>query len=98
MTQTDIDFFDNLLGGLDVGFGRAYNIFCCEEAVKIANILRTKDRILEYHKASTELQKVMVTDVNYNDHSGNTLSMSCHIAIKYLPIMIRDDKINDILD
>lgn len=97
MTKDERKFFEEIVGGdLDVGFGLEYNLFCCEQGILIAETLKTKEKIIEFHKAKWEDQKKMVPIIS-DDHSGNTFGMSCHLAIAYIP-MIRDKKIGEILD
>ena len=96
MKIEDLDFFKEKLGDLNEGFGYQYNIFCCEQAIIIANSLKTREKINEFHKADWNTQSKMVHGLS-DDHSGNTFYMSCRLAIVYLPRIIenlRDDKIN----
>ncbi len=99
MTNEDKEFFLNLIGGdLDIGFGKEYNLFCCEEAIKIANVLQTIEEIKKWHDLPFDEQKKIV---NIGDgHSGNTFSMSCKLAISYLPMVksnMRDKKIDIVI-
>lgn len=100
MKAEDLEFFTNLLGDhMDDGFGREYNLFCCEQGVEIATALETKERIVEFHKMDWEEQKELVPNLS-DGHSGNTFSMSCRLAISYLPQLIinkRDDRIETIV-
>ena len=87
------------IGDLSEGFGLEYNLFACEEAIKIATSLRSKDKIIEFHKSSWEDQKLMVPSIS-DDHSGNTFGMACKIAMVYLPFYetnTRDEKLNEII-
>lgn len=84
MSNDDLDFFEKLLGKLDSGFGKEYNLFCCEQAIIIAEDLQTKENIVYFHKANWDEQKQMVPLIS-TDHSGNTFGMACKIAIAYLP-------------
>ena len=100
MTKEELEFFENLFGGsLDKGFGYQYNLFACEEGIKIANALKTKERITDFranyfgHFISPFAEFVNLSD----EHSGNTFEMACAIAICYLP-MIRDQKISKIIE
>lgn len=95
MRKEDLEFFENLIGDMNAGFGREYNLFSCEEGIKIAESLKTKDKIIEFHKATWEEQKIMVPTID-DGHSGNTFGMACKLAIAYLP-MIRDKKIDTII-
>ena len=99
MTVEDRKFFEEKLGDLSEGFGLQYNLFACEEAIKISTSLETKDKIIEFHKADWEKQKSMVPSIS-DDHSGNTFDMACRIAIAYIPqlkINQRDEKIDIIV-
>ena len=98
MTDKDLELFKEILGLEDQGFGYEYNLFCCEQAIEIASLLKSKEKIIEFHKAEYETQKQMVPTLS-DDHSGNTFEMSCRIAISYLPRFIqnqRDEKIEAI--
>lgn len=96
MTIEDSNFFNELLGdSINEGFGKEYNIFCCEQAVVIAESLKTKEKIAEFFKLNYDIQKEMVPLLS-DDHSGNTFGMSCKLAIAYLP-MLRDKKIDEII-
>lgn len=100
MEKSDLDFFKNLIGDIDSGFGKEYNIFCFSEAVKIATKLCNKDEIIKFHKEAFETQVKMVPDLD-NSHSGNTFDMSCRLAISYLPQLLvnkRDGKIDKIIN
>jgi hypothetical protein len=99
MNKDDRQFFEELTGGLDQGFGLEYNLFCCEQGMLIAESLQTKEKIVEFHKADWDIQKKMVPTIS-DEHSGNTFDMSCRLSISYLPqlkIKIRDEKIEDII-
>lgn len=97
MTDSDKEFFDNLLGdNMNEGFGKEYNMFCCEQGIIIAKALENKEAIIEFHKSSWAEQKAMVPGLD-DGHSGNTFGMSCRLAIEYLP-MLRDNKIEQILN
>ena|ERR1022692_473374 len=99
MTKEDRAFFEEKSGGLDAGMGLQYNVFCCEQAVIIAETLRTKEKILEFNKAGWDEQKKMVPLLD-DGHSGGTFSMSCGLAMAYIPRLkeiLRDNKISEIL-
>lgn len=95
MKKEDLEFFEKLIGDMNSGFGKEYNIFACEEGIKIADALKNKDKIIEFHKATSEIQKEMVPSMD-DGHSGNTFNLACRLAIAYLP-MIRDKKIDTII-
>lgn len=58
-----------------------YEVFCCQEAVKIAEHFSTPDEIEAFHGADYEKQKHLFADLDYGAHSGNTLS--CAISLAY---------------
>lgn len=60
-----------------------YEIFCCEQAVIIAETLRDSNKIKELHDASWEEQLKMVPSLSY-EHSGNTFGVACTLAKAYL--------------
>ena len=95
MRKEDLEFFEDLIGDMNAGFGRNYNLFACEEGIKIAESLKNKDKIIEFHKETWENQKLMVPTID-DGHSGNTFGLACKLAIAYLP-MIRDRKIDTII-
>lgn len=102
MTIQDTIFFEKLFGGdlSNGGFGKEYNIFCCEQGILIATKLETKDAIIKYHKSDSSEQNKLVPELS-NEHSGNTFDMACRLAISYLPQLLvekRDKKIDDILE
>lgn len=99
MTNEDKEFFIKIIGGdLDIGFGKEYNTFCCEEAIKIADSLRSSEEIKKFYDLPFDEQK-RLTNID-DGHSGNTFSMSCKLAIAYLPMLkakIRDEKIDTVI-
>jgi len=101
MNNNDLQFFKELLGeSINEGFGYEYNIFCCEQAVIIAETLKTKEKIIEFYKADYPNQKKMVPLIS-EDHSGNTFEMSCRLSISFLPQLKanqRDQKIDGIIE
>ena len=96
MRKEDRDFFEGIVGDFNSGFGEDYNIFACEQGILIAEALRTRDRIVEFNKASCDRQKEMVPLLS-SDHSGGTFSMACSLAITYIP-MLRENRINEIIN
>jgi hypothetical protein len=95
MTQEDREFFESIVGDLNEGMGEGYNRFCCEQAITIAESLRTKDRIIEFHKMTWDEQKSLVPGLD-DGHSGNTFGVACRLAIVYLP-MLREKRIDEII-
>lgn len=70
--------------GSEFGF---YEIFCMEEAVKIARICGTTDRVEWFSKAESAFQKGAAESAGIaisDDHSGNTFGFACHLAYGYL--------------
>lgn len=62
----------------------SYEMFCCLEAIKIANGCKTVNKIREFHKNSfTAEMKALVPDLD-GGHSGNTFGMACQLAVIYL--------------
>jgi hypothetical protein len=60
-----------------------YELFVCEEAIKIAAWCKTTDAIKAFHKLLWEEQKKAgVSD----DHSGNTLGMAFRLALWYVTV------------
>lgn len=57
-----------------------YELFTCEEAVKIAVHCKTAEGVDAFHKAPWDEQKAVVS----NDHSGNTFGMACYLARLFL--------------
>jgi hypothetical protein len=64
-----------------------YEVFCMEEAIKIARICKTAERVAWFAKAAPAFQKgaADAADVKLSDdHSGNTFGAACHLAHGYL--------------
>lgn len=95
MTQGDKEFFESLVGDLNSGMGLGYNRFCCEQAIIIAEALRTNDKIVEFHKMNWDEQKKLVPGLD-DGHSGNTFGAACKLAIAYLP-RIREKRIDEVI-
>ncbi len=95
MTQEDKEFFESIVGDLSGGMGESYNRFCCEQGIIIAESLRTKDKIVEFHKMGWGEQKALVPGLD-DGHSGNTFGMACKLAITYLP-RIREKRIDEVI-
>jgi len=60
-----------------------YELFVCEQAVMMADKLKTSEAIKDFHKASWEEQKEQVPEISC-DHSGNTFGSSCSLASVFL--------------
>jgi predicted lactoylglutathione lyase len=101
MRENDLEFFKSIgvtLYNTDGKYDR-YSGFCCEEAIMIAMILETEEKIIEFSKADNARQKEMVSCIS-EEHSGHTFNMACKLAVAYLPMLkvnMRDNKINDIV-
>ena len=61
----------------------AYELFCCEQAVVIADALHTREAIDAFAAAPWEEQTRMVSGLS-NDHSGNTFGAACQFARTYI--------------
>ncbi len=57
-----------------------YELFTCEEAVKIAAHCKTEEGIRAFHGLPHEQQKEVTSD----GHSGNTFGMACRLAMWYV--------------
>lgn len=62
----------------------AYELFVCEDAVRIATALGDPARVGPYHDATEAEQRRLAPDVQYDAHSGNTFGAACHLALWYL--------------
>lgn len=60
----------------------SYELYCCNEAIKIANKLKTVEQIDRFREMSWEAQRMLV-DID-SDHSGNTFSCAVGLAKLYL--------------
>ncbi len=60
-----------------------YELFCCEQAVVIADTLQTVEAIRGFHAAAWDEQKRLVPGLS-DEHSGNTFGMACALARMYL--------------
>jgi hypothetical protein len=61
-----------------------YEIFCCTEAVKIADALKTADAVRVFARQDAAEQKLAVPDLDYQEHSGNTFGSACQLALVYV--------------
>ena len=61
-----------------------YELFCCEEAIKIAAKVKTEEGIIDFAKASFENQQSLVPELAHKEHSGNTLMAACRLAQGFL--------------
>jgi hypothetical protein len=60
-----------------------YELFCCEQAVEIADALKTPGEVTRFHALEFEKQRKLVTNLS-DDHSGNTFGTACFLAQLYL--------------
>jgi len=60
-----------------------YELFCCEQAVLIADTLKTPDAIADFKIKSWTEQKQLVPGLD-DEHSGNTFGSACAMAFVYL--------------
>jgi hypothetical protein len=58
-----------------------YELFCCTQAVLIANTLKTKEKVLEFSESTDRWNYVPDLD---RGHSGNTLGAATQLAYWYL--------------
>lgn len=57
-----------------------YELFVCEEAVKILAVISTVEGIKSFYAASMEGQKALVPTLDYDNHSGNTFGCAVRLA------------------
>jgi hypothetical protein len=99
MRKEDKDFFESMGINLYDGMGYAYNRFAISEGILIAEILRDKDKIMEFSNLSFDEQRKIVPISD--NHSGGTWGIAIRAAIVYLKkikIDDRDDKIDKIMN
>lgn len=61
----------------------SYEMFCCEQAVVIADALKTSDAVRKWADLPFEEQKASVPGLG-DGHSGNTFGCACSLAVLYL--------------
>ena len=61
----------------------SYELFCCTQAVEIANSLKTADKIQGFMKLNWKQQEILVPKLS-DGHSGNTFGCACRLAYLYL--------------
>jgi hypothetical protein len=61
----------------------AYELFCCTEAVKIANACKTPEAVLRFNNNEWDQQVKQVPDLS-DGHSGNTFGCAVVLAYWYL--------------
>lgn len=60
-----------------------YELFCCEEAIKIAEAIGSPEKVKEFGGLNWNEQKKLVPDLS-NGHSGNTFGAAVHLAYWFL--------------
>ena len=60
-----------------------YELFCCEQAVAIANACGSAEEVREFAQKDWDEQKAQVPGLS-DGHSGNTFGCSCRLAYFYL--------------
>jgi hypothetical protein len=81
--QTRIDKFRRNSPSFRVDY-EPYEMFCCEEAVKLAAALGTEAEVRHFGALSFDEQKTLVPDLAYAEHSGNTFGVTLRLAHLYL--------------
>lgn len=61
----------------------SYEMFVCEEAVKIVTSLNNASNVREFKELSNEKQLAWVPSLS-DGHSGNTLDAACFLALLYI--------------
>ena len=61
-----------------------YELFVCEEAVKIANALGSGNKIADFKNADFDMQREMVPGIDLDNRSGNTFDCACFLAQLYI--------------
>ena len=61
----------------------AYEMFVVTEAVKLAEALKTPEKVEEFAKADSDTQRTMAPDI-VDGHSGNTWGGMCKLAYRHL--------------
>ena len=79
--QERIEFFmRNQDWGWEYG---PYELFCCEEAVKIAIAIGLPEAIAAFAKCDIAEQKLVAPSLAYHEHSGNTFAAACKFAYAF---------------
>lgn len=61
----------------------SYELFCCNEAVVIANACKDQETVKKFSEMGYEEQYKMIPDMSH-DHSGNTIGCAISMAYWYL--------------
>jgi hypothetical protein len=70
-----------------------YELFCCEQAIAIANGCKTPEMVQEFGKKEWAEQLLQVPELS-DGHSGNTFGASCKLAFLYLSNPENVQKVN----
>jgi hypothetical protein len=73
-----------------------YELFCCEQAIAIANGCKTPEMVQEFGKKEWAEQLLQVPELS-DGHSGNTFGASCKLAYWYLSNPENVQKVNGAL-
>lgn len=60
-----------------------YELFCCEQAVIIANALKTPEKVKEFKEMDWDSQMELIPEIDCG-HSGNTFGCAISLAYQYL--------------
>jgi hypothetical protein len=66
-----------------------YELFCCEEAIKLIDALKTAPAVREFQTLDHERQRKLVPAIG-DGHSGNTFGVAVSLAHEYL---VRPDRV-----
>lgn len=61
----------------------SYEMFCCKEAVKIANACKTPEKVKEFKELMSYEEQLEFAEID-DGHSGNTFGCACALAYHYL--------------
>lgn len=62
----------------------AYELFCCEEAARMAERFKTADALREFNKLDHDGQKEAAPELRMSEHSVNTWGASLNLAVLFL--------------
>ena len=60
-----------------------YEMFCCKEALKIAELLKTPEAIKSFHDNASLEEQIKLVPTLSDGHSGNTFGCACILAYTY---------------
>ncbi len=61
-----------------------YELFVCQEAVRIAEGLKTEEAIRSFAASDIEEQRRRLPGLGFAEHSGNTFGAACRLAIAFV--------------